>query len=900
MRTQVLTALFIALVATSAAAQIVHCPLYVFNGDSPEEWLGSSVSGAGDVNNDGFADIIVGAPEDDNNGINTGSARVFSGATGEILYTFNGNLLNGGFGCSVSGAGDVNNDGVGDLIVGARGDIENDKNPAPGSAHVFSGATGQLLYTFSMDIPGDGFGWSVSGAGDVNNDGFADLIVGAVYDYSAGYYNSGSARVFSGATGAILYTFLGDSQEDVLGWSVSGVGDVNNDGFDDFIVGAPGDDNNERNSGSARVLSGANGTVLYNFNGNSLGDGFGHSVSGAGDVNNDGFDDFVIGAPSYGYYDYLPTGSASVFSGATGATIYTFYGSSFDSFGRSVSGAGDVNGDGFDDVIVGSSTNAAEDSRVGAARVFSGANGRILYTFNANVDRFSAWFGRDVSGAGDVNNDGFDDFIVGAPKDANSGSARVFVSVPVCQSDTDPIIHSPLYTFNGDSENDYLGRSVSGAGDVNNDGFNDLIVGAAGDNNGIARAFSGATGAILYTFDSDSKNVGFGCSVSGAGDVNNDGFADLIVGAEYDDNNAPDSGSARVFSGATGAILYTFNGDSAGARFGTSVSDAGDVNNDGFDDLIVGAVLDDGNGTNSGNARIFSGATGAILYTFSGDSTDDQFGASVSGAGDVNNDGFDDLIVGAPYDDNNGRNSGSARVFSGANGAILYTFNGNAVWDLFGTSVSGAGDVNNDGFDDLIVGAPLDDSNGPRSGSARVFSGATGDILFTFNGDQYDEFGRSVSGAGDVNNDGFVDLIVGAYLDDINGTDSGGALVFSGATGVIIYAINGIRNTLFGASVSGAGDVNNDGFDDFIVGAWVDSYGGNGLYAGRAFVYVSTPYCPGDADQSRIIDFSDVVTVLRLFGISTASLGPGDLSGDGSVSMADIATVLRHFNSTCP
>ncbi|MHC4920931.1 MAG: FG-GAP repeat protein, partial [Planctomycetota bacterium] len=133
------------------------------------------------------------------------------------------------------------------------------------------------------------------------------------------------------------------------------------------------------------------------------------------------------------------------------------------------------------------------------------------------------------------------------------------------------------------------------------------------------------------------------------------------------------SGSARVFSGKDGTILYTFNGDSAGDQFGLSVSGAGDVNKDGFADLIVGAQLDDNNGTDSGSARVFSGiwiATGGkrgkkILYTFNGDSANDHFGRFVSGAGDVNKDGSANLIVGAHADDNNGQDSGSARVLSG-------------------------------------------------------------------------------------------------------------------------------------------------------------------------------------------------------------------------------------------
>jgi hypothetical protein len=305
----------------------------------------------------------------------------------------------------------------------------------------------------------------------------------------------------------------------------------------------------------------------------------------------------------------------------------------------------------------------------------------------------------------------------------------LFSSISVlaaCAAAAAQVVHAPSNPFNGDLAGDEFGRAVCGAGDVNNDGFDDLIVGAPLDDNngassGSARVFSGANGTILYTFNGDSAGDQLGYSVSGAGDVNNDGFDDVIVGAFDDDNNGSGSGSARVYSGATGAILYTFNGDSAGDRFGWSASGAGDVNNDGRADLIVGALNDDNNGSNSGAARVFSGATGAILYTFNGDSAFDNFGSSVSGAGDVNNDGFDDLIVGANRDDNNGSDSGSARVFSGANGAILSVFNGDSEDDEFGISVSSAGDVNNDGFADLIVGAPFDDNNGSNSGSAYVF-----------------------------------------------------------------------------------------------------------------------------------------------------------------------------------
>ena len=237
--------------------------------------------------------------------------------------------------------------------------------------------------------------------------------------------------------------------------------------------------------------------------------------------------------------------------------------------------------------------------------------------------------------------------------------------------------------------------------------------------------------SVLYTFDGDSGFDLFGFAVSGAGDVNGDGIPDLIVGAFRDDNTGGSSGSARVFSGLDGSILYTFDGDFFGDFLGYSVSGAGDVNGDGFDDLIVGAYNAAINGTESGYARVYSGVNGSVLHTFNASSRGDWFGYSVSGAGDVNADGFADLMVGAPRDEPRAidiggakaTDRGSATVYSGVDGSVLRTFFGRSDYDHFGFSVSGVGDVNQDGCDDLIVGAWGNDSNGSAAGSARVFSG---------------------------------------------------------------------------------------------------------------------------------------------------------------------------------
>jgi hypothetical protein len=378
-----------------------------------------------------------------------------------------------------------------------------------------------------------------------------------------------------------------------------------------------------------------------------------------------------------------------------------------------------------------------------------------------------------------------------------------------------------LHRFDGAAAQDQLGWSVRGAGDVDGDGFDDLIAGAYGDdtrgaNAGAVQVFSGRDGSLLYRIQGDAAGDRFGAFVAAAGDVDGDGFADLLVGAPRADANGVDSGLARVYSGRTGSVLHDLSGDAAGDQFGTGVAGLGDVDGDGHDDFAVGAPLEDDGGPDAGSVRVFSGRTGAVLRTLLGDGPGDRFGFSVAGPGDVDGDGFADVLVGAYLDDDSGFDSGSAKLFSGRTGAVLHTFLGDAVGDWFGRAVAAAGDVDRDGVGDLVVGAHLDDDNGTNSGSARVYSGATGAVLHSLVGNAAGEFfGYAVGGAGDVDGDGHDDLVVGAYP-----LGSGRARVFSGRTGAVVQTFVGdAAGDWFGFSVGGAGDADGDGFADFAVGA---------------------------------------------------------------------------------
>jgi hypothetical protein len=542
----------------------------------------------------------------------------------------------------------------------------------------------------------DYLGASVSGAGDVNSDGYDDVIVGAP-ESDVGGSDAGQSYVYSGQTGELLWTFTGEADGDEFGSSVSGAGDVDDDGYDDLIVGAPQSDSGGSDAGRAYLYSGQSGILLFTFTGDAAGDHLGYSVSDAGDVDNDGDGDMIVGAP-YNDAGGTDAGRAYVWSPCFPPPCAFCGEGSYDNFGRSVSGAGDVNNDGYADLIVGAPTHDATAQNAGRAYVYSGEDTTLLWIFTGTL---SDYLGVSVSGAGDVDNDGYDDLIVGELLGGESG-------------DGGASIYSGQTGLDWRLENHtggWFGYSVSGAGDVNNDGYADVVVGApiadSGDMQNTGRAFiySGYDHNpywMLYGWEPDQM---FGVSVSGAGDVDNDGYDDVIVGALFDESPNPAArGQATVYSCQGDSVIWIFEGEALADSFGFSVTEAGDVNEDGYADLLVGAPA--AGPDYAGRAYLFSGQTGALMKTFTGEATNDCYGYAVSYAGDVNNDGYGDLIVGAPLNDAAGSNAGRAYVYCGRHAYLLCTFTGEVEHDWFGWTVSGAGDVDDDGYDEVIVGAP--------------------------------------------------------------------------------------------------------------------------------------------------------------------------------------------------
>ena len=416
-RTLVLLVAAFSIPCAAARAQALQHSL---EGEDLQDHFGYSVAGGRDFDLDGHDDLIVSAVY---YLTQEGYVRVLSGRTGEVLYAIESEHLTAGFGSDVASIDDVNGDGVDDFLIGAYWDSIDVHYS--GAVYVFSGRDGEQLYAISGIEAFDLFGGAVAAAGDVNADGTPDFIVGGIGSDRNGD-GSGSAWVCSGADGEFLWEFVGDAPGDRLGFSVAGVGDIDLDGHADVAVG--GFPSSGTREGLARVFSGADGSVIRTHHG-ALQSATGSSVAGLGDVDGDGVPDYAVGA----YLARDPAeftvirGSLTVYSGLTGTELYKIWGEPDSTLGFSCDGPGDVDGDGVGDLIVGAPSVDASAGMERYAVVHSGSDGRLLFRLEGDDVQFAF----SVRGAGDVNGDGLADLVVGSLKEdstaENAGAAHVYL-----------------------------------------------------------------------------------------------------------------------------------------------------------------------------------------------------------------------------------------------------------------------------------------------------------------------------------------------------------------------------------------------------------------------------------------------------------------------------------------
>lgn len=822
--------------------------------------FGRCVSSAGDLNGDGYSDVAVGAFETTNGGevyVYYGSA---TGIPAVPNITLSCGLANSNFGLGVDGAGDVNGDGYEDLIVGASSWNNNAATLNEGAVFVYHGSATGITNVPSIilqtNVARTFMGSSVAGLGDINGDGYSDIVAGGwLADLPS--TSEGGAWVFLGsATGlnTIRHQLERNYGSAQFGYTVAGAGDINGDGYNDVIIGAhkfvhtgstaAPDGRVFVYHGSANALGGGmnpNPTLAFNTNGISARTGW--AVSSAGDVNGDGYSDVVIGDWQDEIGPELDEGVVLVYHGSaaglntTPVTIIEG-GAAARWLGRSVSTAGDVNGDGYADILIGCSQWTNPQSKEGAVFLHlgspTGINSSAFIRYESNL--VNGLMGEWVSTAGDVNGDGYSDMVFGIPVTGNG-------SVRVVHGGTYNISTTPAVVRTSGIANARLGAAVANAGDVNGDGFSDALFAAPNGANGQAGegivylhygSLTGLSATPTLTLEANIANAAFGSSVASAGDVNGDGYADIIIGAP----NSDGIGRAYIYHGAAGGLNPTpalvLSGTS-GSLFGFSVFKAGDHNADGYSDILIGAPGADRVYVHPGSPT----GVNPLPVVLSAPVAGGQFGSSVCTAGDVNGDGFSDFVIGAPNLSNPQANEGAIYVYAGAlltlPTAPQFSYESNTAGRRLGTSVAGGGDINGDSYYDVLAGAPETSSPEASEGATYIFYGSTGGTsaaglgILTSNNVNA-RMGYSVAEAGDVNGDGYADIITGGPGHSNGQANEGRAWVYlGGPTGILAANFTSIEPNVvdeaFGSAVAGGGDVDGDGYSDVLVGSPNSSVG---------------------------------------------------------------------------
>lgn len=754
----------------------------------------------GDFNNDGEMDLAAGAYGADSS--NEGSAQTSSGG----VYIYN-SITAGGtprgvadkfikptsnnnsyFGYGIHAA-DINNDNITDLIVTAPYDDEVGANT--GAVHIYYGSSSGIsdspnqILTLASPVVNSGFGGGVV-AKDLDGDGHKELIVGSPYDDSNGA-ESGSVWIFTGQPNGIYDNSTAInifdstvSANDYCGYSVW-TSDFNGDGKQDIYMGCPYEDTSFTNAGKVWIW-------------------YGTGVSGAWVAN--------VTAPDTSISNPLPAQS--------------------DLFGTSIVTM-DHNNDGAEDLLIGLASGDDGGNSSGSVYIFNNIQS------NQAVDQVisppftftnTAYYGQGMS-IGDIDGDGYNDLAVGSPHDYYNGYFSGRISILLADGITGKHSFSTenyliyydyhLYpTKRRNTSNNYFGSAICHM-DFNKDGYDDLVVGAYHDDS----TYSEAGAVFVYYYNSDnsislipdiiikapgaiysSGEFGRSCLVM---DWNRDGFDDLLIGAWQNDSVAANAGAVHIFEGSsTGTSTTagtTFYGPATtNYYFGSSLA-KGDIDNDGYDDLIVGAEGDDSSNTNQGALYVYrSDSTTGIpnlstytTFTTTGGATGDFLGSSTL-TYDVDGDGDQDLLAGAYGDDTDASGCGIVHVWiNGTNGS---NSGANALLDIvndstipspfivtnqgFGMSLA-KGNYKSSSYQDLFIGAPLNDIRGRDSGALYIFSGtSTGysniaETLYSFDStaiDAYEWFGFAFD-IFDINGDGVADHFIGAPVDDDPGNNAG-------------------------------------------------------------------------------------------------------------------------------
>jgi len=897
---------------------------------------------------------VVGVPEDQ---------CVFAAAVVELADGLNGmsaDLATADFfGRTVTGAGDIDGDGILDLATGADGN--NTGGADAGAVWVLLMNTNGTVKTaveladglngMSADLAaGDKLGISVTAAGDINGDGIPDLAAGA-YQNDDGGADAGAVWVLlmnsdgtvnsavelaDGLNGMSTDLAAGDE----FGRSVTPAGDIDGDGTPDLVASAP---NNAGDGAVWVLLMNSDGTVKTaveladGLNGMSTdlaaGDGFGKSITPAGDIDGDGTPDLAVGA-SKNDDGGADAGAVWVLLMNTNGSVKTsveladgLNGMSADlaaedNFGNSIASAGDIDGDGVPDLAAGAYHN--DDGVLNAGGVWvllMNTNGTVKTAvelasgFNGMSSELNPWdaFGSSVTSLGDQDGNGVPDLAVGAYGNDDGADSSGAVWVLLLNADGTAKLATELASGkNGMSSDlayqDYIGSNIASPGDLDGDGHLDLLI------NGHLNDAAGGMWVLLMDFGNPCTPGKDHSLLHGDNIVGGQLAVDLPTGsADF---------SAELASGLNGMSTDLAAGD----LWGRSLISAGDIDGDGVLDLAAGAYGNDDGGADAGAVWVLLMNSDGSVKTaveladgLNGMSADleagDWFGHSITPAGDLDGDGTPDLAAGASKNDDGGADAGAVWVLlMNTNGTVKTAveladgLNGMsadlAAGDGFGFSAAAAGDLDGDGVPDLMSGASGNDNGGADAGAVWVLLMNTNGTVKTaveladgLNGMSVDlaagdGFGFSAAAAGDLDGDGVPDLMSGAYGNDDGGADAGAVWVLlMNTNGTVKTAVeladglNGMSTDLaagdgLGFSAAAVGDLDGDGTPDLAAGAYQNDDGG--ADAGAVWVLlmntngtVKTAVELADSKNGMGTD----LTTGDGFGGSLAAAG--DLDGDG-------------------
>ncbi|MBK8979774.1 MAG: FG-GAP repeat protein [Planctomycetes bacterium] len=718
-------ALALALFAPALAGQET-----LLGSGTPDDGFGEAVAGVGDVDADGFEDLLVGAHRDGTNGPLAGRAYVFSGASLRAgappppLRVLSGDVGDQ-FGRAVAAIGDVDGDGHADLLIGAPfASLTNP--PDGGSVHVISGRDFRELFRLDGPVRNGRFGWSVDGGGDLNGDGYPDVVVGAPRDDTVAV-GAGSVSVFSGRDGTLLRRWYGDAADDQLGFAVAFAGDLDGDGHDDVVAGAPTSDWNGTDAGYLRAFSGRTGGILYERYG-AAGDELGHAVAGDFDADADGSPDLAAGRPGAA----MGVGAAIVIVGPLRSPAV-----------RDIDGPATARRCGVTvDVVRYTNPDTAAELLVGALDrllVVAAATGNVVRTLTHDP------LGSRVSASsGDIDGDGRPNLFHGLPDPA--GSRRGAVEIERRER---------REAIDGSGARAMAGAALRFLGDLDGDGMPELAIGEPERDQ-----FPGlpiAAGGVLIRYGDGRvrdlpqppqtgtefwANQGFGTSIEPLGDIDGDGIPDVAVGAPqslYGNPMVPfgqkEHGLVHIFSGATLARLRTLRPADPNVEFQEFGATLAFVPGLG---LVVGAPAWQGG---RGKIEAIDPRDGRFIDSYEG-SSGERLGAALRSTGERS------LAVGLP-----GLGWVSRFAYEPTLGGFI------PVGAILGSSGFGSSiellDFDGDGLSEFVIGNPVTNEVTIH----RVFLGL---LVARFSGAPDERFGSALSVVLDRNGDGREELLIGA------------------------------------------------------------------------------------------------------------------------------------------